>query len=770
MWSYLVAFALVSLIGSLASIRLLRIYGSTGEGDGRSGGWSGRWSFTPAMLGVTSGRLLAVASLLVLFLELLLIRWISSEIRIFAYLKNFVLIACFLGFGLGACLCRRRVSLLCLCAPLVLLTSLVAVPIRPLRAVIDSLPVLLTATSEIYVWGVGAAPLAGSALVGLLMAALIALPIFALIAICFIPAGQIVGWCLEQAPNGNRGYSINVLASLAGIVLYTLLAFLNQPPISWFAIAGSICAVLVWRSPFHRKAVIATFLSCVALLAWGRTAGTHWSPYQKLTIGPVTFDGEVVAYDLQTNGFWHQKIIDLSAGFVAAHPVLFQGAPIELNAYNIPYRFVEQPRSVLILGAGMGNDVAAALRAGAGRVAAVEIDPTIVALGRRLHFEKPYDSPRVRLVLDDARAYVQNAREAFDLIVYSLLDSHTTHSSFSSIRIDNYVYTKEAVDAARRLLSPEGVLIVKFQVQRPWIAGRLRDTLTAVFGREPLQIQGDHSGLTTSGSFFVAGSQDTIRRALSDERFAAYVAARSSIPVESAAPTTDDWPFFYQKHPGIPTSVAVISFLILVLGWMAVRNTGLAGRSIRWHFFFLGAGFMLLEALIISRMALLFGTTWVVNSVVIGALMLLIVAANLVGERFPRLPVPLLYLGIAVSIAVAFALPLQSLFFASPIARAVAAAVLLGSPVFFAGLVFIRGYAQAGFAGDALGSNLLGALAGGLLESLSLWTGLRALLIVAALLYGLSLVALRAHRGLVQRPIGIPLGRGTYTAPGRSLS
>jgi len=59
-----------------------------------------------------SERSFVLASFASLFLELLLIRWISSELRIFAYLKNFVLIACFLGFGFGAYLSRRRVQML----------------------------------------------------------------------------------------------------------------------------------------------------------------------------------------------------------------------------------------------------------------------------------------------------------------------------------------------------------------------------------------------------------------------------------------------------------------------------------------------------------------------------------------------------------------------------------------------------------------------------------------------------------------------------------
>ena len=48
-------------------------------------------------------------SFLVLFLELVLIRWIGTEIRIFAYLGNLVLVVCFFGVGLGCYWSERTV-------------------------------------------------------------------------------------------------------------------------------------------------------------------------------------------------------------------------------------------------------------------------------------------------------------------------------------------------------------------------------------------------------------------------------------------------------------------------------------------------------------------------------------------------------------------------------------------------------------------------------------------------------------------------------------
>src|SRR6201987_2722477 len=104
-------------------------------------------------LGGFSYRQLILISLLMLFVEMLMIRWVSSEIRIFAYFKNFVLVACFLGFGLGCYLCRRRVQLMAMVAPLLVLTLILKSPIYVLRRSIAALPALLGASAEVHVWG-----------------------------------------------------------------------------------------------------------------------------------------------------------------------------------------------------------------------------------------------------------------------------------------------------------------------------------------------------------------------------------------------------------------------------------------------------------------------------------------------------------------------------------------------------------------------------------------------------------------------------------------
>lgn len=167
---------------------------------------------------------------------------------------------------------------------------------------------------------------------------------------------------------------------------------------------------------------------------------------------------------------------------------------------------------------------------------------------------------------------------------------------------------------------------------------------------------------------------------------------------------------------------------------------------------------MLLEAQIVSKMALLFGTTWVVNAVVVSGLLCLIVGANLVYGALPRIPLSIAYAGLFLSLALMYAVPLQKLFFESWMLRGVVATLILCTPVFFAGIIFISSFARAGFRGSALGSNLFGSLIGGLLESSSLWFGLKSLTVIAALLYVGSAIFLRSGTasGAEQETVEVP--------------
>lgn len=703
--------------------------------------------------GGSSNTRLALVSCLGLFLEMLLINWISSELSLLGYFKNFVLIACFLGFGIGCYLSKRNIRLSCFVFPLLFVSLAVGLQWPSVALVRALLIETIGSASSMPFLGGPSAGIGIAYAMGLLAAVILfAIPFFTLVVFTFVPIGQMVGALIEQSgKDGVRAYSLNVAAGLAGIIAYTVLCFMAQPPAVWLSAAALITVCLVWRLPSQRWLFFILFAVIIAATSYAppSTTATYWSPYQKLKITPHHKSGELVSYSLTTNNSWYQQVINLSDPFVERHPELLGKNGVAYNLYNIPYHFYSHPPSALILGSGMGNDVAAALRNGAERVVAVEIDPVILKLGRMLHFEKPYDDPRVTVINDDARTYIQKSKERFSLIIFSLLDAQITGSHYSNIRIDNYVYTVEALRAAKKLLAPDGVCIIKFQVDHThWIAGRLQRLVATVFGQKPLEIQSEAGAYSPKGRFFIAGSKKRIEEALRDSIFNAYAHTHSHSVIQEVPVTTDDWPFFYQRTPGIPGSVIILSLVLFVCIWFLLRRLGLSRRRIQWHFFFLGAGFMLLEVQAVSKMALLFGATWIVNSFVVGGIMILIVCANLLVEKFRTFPLPWAYVGIGVTMALSYVIPLRFLFVDAAWLKTVLAALLLLSPVFFASIVFIRSYATGGFKGEALGANLLGALAGGLLESISLWTGLRSLLIIALAMYLASYLSLRFGRQL----------------------
>ena len=344
------AFIFVVGLSGIVSLWLFNVYGA-GTRDTASPAthsWMERWEFTPQDLGGFTYAKLALISVCGLYLELMMIRWVSSEIRIFAYFKNFVLIACFLGFGLGCYLVRRRTSLLSLLVPLATLALIVKLPWPALRQLIVNLPSYIGATSEVNVWGVPYIPMSLHSLGLLADATIVVVPMFALVSFAFIPIGQQVGWYLENAPNGIYGYTVNILGSLVGICLYTLLCFLFQPPAVWFFLGGIMLVWFLWPVARLRWASAAVLIFCVGLTALGPGGGAkdYWSPYQKLTLTPVHKDGELVSYQLTTNGSWYQQILNLSPSFVNSHPKYFEESPVTWNAYNLPYHFFPNPAAI----------------------------------------------------------------------------------------------------------------------------------------------------------------------------------------------------------------------------------------------------------------------------------------------------------------------------------------------------------------------------------------------------------------------------------------
>ena len=109
----------------------------------------------------------------------------------------------------------------------------------------------------------------------------------------------------------------------------------------------------------------------------------------------------------------------------------------------------------------------------------------IVRLGREHHPDHPYDNPRVNVVTDDARHFLRTTPKRYDLVVFALIDSLTLQSSFTSVRLESYMFTEESFRAVKDRLKPGGVLVIYNYFRERWLVDRLANTAAVAFGTEP---------------------------------------------------------------------------------------------------------------------------------------------------------------------------------------------------------------------------------------------------------------------------------------------
>jgi hypothetical protein len=677
-----------------------------------------------------NARRLFLSGLAALLWELILIRWLGASIRIVAYFANLVLISAFFGMGTGALLTRFRWRLESLIAPLAALATLLGVWLGGYWHV-------NIGRRDELIWAGGprGLGLSGSDAERVLSATVILALVYCATALLFAAFGQYIGRLFKTHPP-LRAYSLEVGGSLAGIGLFALLSSWQTTPTVWFAVGFVTLAALL--PPRLRDLAVVAVLGAVVLIGTRPNVSGHvWSPYYRITVEPIRTvtdreTGEEITFDppignvLTVNTDFHQMTLDLSP-----RPDEHAFVTEWRRFYDRPYRDVGAlpPGPLLVVGAGTGNDVAAALRNTDRRVTAVEIDPAIARLGRELHPEHPYQDPRVTLVIDDARSFFHRTDERYAMVVFGLLDSHRLLSAFSSVRLDNFIYTREAMDEVRSLLVPGGRVAVSFVTVRPWIHERLLALLDQSFDEET-RVSVDPSGYA-NGTLFVNGR----------DRETGPLASRTSQGGEIQVPT-DDWPFLYLRERAIPTHNMVFIGLALLLSAGALLLLPKGERRLRLPYFFLGAAFFLLETSNVVRMSLLYGSTWWVNTVVFAGILALVLLSNLTAH-FWRAPLGLCLAAMTVGILLAAGVPSERLLDLPPGPRAVVAVAVFLGPVYFGGLIFAQLIRRERRLFEAYGSNVLGAVLGGTGEYLSLLLGFRFLFFLALAFYVVVFLLLR---------------------------
>ena len=510
---------------------------------------------------------------LILFLELVLIRYLAGSVWNMGFFPNLVLMAVFIGMGLGFLFHQHiseerspwffQASVFVLGLLVVLLYY--KHPIVPgFSRWIGNLggEVFFTMSPhESSIWDYF----------------VFVIIFFSVISIFILISQRTAKFFRQFAP--LRAYTLDISGSCAGILAFMAMSWFQLPAWVWFILLIPLFAIVLGGSLIKRIFPVVAVLLVAAFYiyqqdqhllmdrAYKDIVEVKWSPYQKV---------EYIRKPTQhifVNGLGHQNMV---------------AAQLLPNSfYALPYQYRQQNNfpaveNVLVIGAGSGNDVATALIYGAKHVDAVEIDPVIAELGTKYHPSEAYKDPRVNLVINDARAFMTNTDRKYDLIVFALTDSLVKVSPMAQLRLENYIFTEQAVKTAYELLKKDGNLVFYNFYRMPWIKEKIERMIYTCTGRYPLtrsRKKSDFSVMILDQNLQV----DPPKTQMSLD-----------IPV-------DDWPFLYLQHRGIPSLylkvIAGLAAFVMILGFIlhrTLKNRDENSENFRYikaAFFFMGVAF-----------------------------------------------------------------------------------------------------------------------------------------------------------------------------------
>ena len=721
---------------------------------------------------------LFLISLLILFLELACIRWLPAHVLYLTFFTNTVLLAAFLGMSLGCLAASRPQSFLKYTPVLLLVTMMAAIGVGIERSRLESVfRVGNPASPQLVFFGTeygGQDPTRFFVPIEVVEAFF-----FVSVALVMLGPGQELGRAFTRVADRLQAYSLNILGSLVGIVLFAVCSELQLSPPWWFAVVALILGYFLLapgpvRPQASRVLAIGCLAAVVAVTFWtsgpyrskGEVIGAHiWSPYYR-----IDYDAKY-ARQLNVNLIAHQIMVarddKSSPSYAYSLPHLLQR-----DAGGPPFE------NVLVIGAGSGNDLSRALAFGAKHIDAVEIDPAIQKIGRDDHPDHPYQDPRVSVHIGDGRNFLRVGDGQYDLIIFALVDSLVLHSGYSNIRLESFMFTREAFADVKRHLKPGGVFVISNYFRQGWIVARLKDGLADTFGGDPLVLTLPYTPTidpeTSEGlTMLLAGNTDRIRDAFA--RSPAYRLAAGQAP----SPATPNGFGPEEQHRtgrslrasgarargrsgrrasgdrrlAVPLSARADDSVAQPsrhgdhgrAGAGAVRSvgsnrgqTGVRPGSDPRRMFFLGAGFMLIETKAVVDMALLFGSTWMVNTVVFAGVLVMVLAANLfVSRARPASLVPY-YVGLLLALAVTVIVPMDAFLGLPRIWQIAGASLLAFAPMLFAGVIFAVSFSRSPAPDRDFGANVAGAMTGGLAENASMLLGFRYLGLLVIAMYALS--------------------------------
>ncbi|MBA2541221.1 MAG: hypothetical protein H0V17_16385, partial [Deltaproteobacteria bacterium] len=325
------------------------------------------------------------------------------------------------------------------------------------------------------------------ALLCLALAAIAGVSLVGLVALSLAPfalAGMLVSeaYASRGSTRARATYALDLFAAASGcVVAPRLLGPLS--PIEIVIVLGLVCCALAVLLVGRRSIIALIAIAHVGLLVTGRAGylpdgpleallgsdlqekalsdsrasssaivDSAWSPLGRLDVHQAPGDRDK-RFGVYTDGmsptFMVQEARAKHGAFESTWGLLM----------SLPYRAL-RPDRVLVLGAGAGASVWLAKKYGASRIDAVEVNPAIPELlARWKQFAGDvYDQPGVRLFIADARRYLADTPERYDLIELAL--ALTGNGQAQASGMESHLYTVEAVQLYLSRLTATGVLVL----------------------------------------------------------------------------------------------------------------------------------------------------------------------------------------------------------------------------------------------------------------------------------------------------------------------
>ncbi|MEZ5357855.1 MAG: hypothetical protein R3F48_03425 [Candidatus Zixiibacteriota bacterium] len=504
------------------------------------------------------------------------------------------------------------------------------------------------------------------------------------------------------------------MADLIGAALGTLVAifFMNWFGTPWAVFLVAI-PILLAALISSRGALIAFPILLFILMAILGTKAESLLQLDRPQRAPVIYTHWDALAKVKIYDFGEYRGIEIDNA--ANSPILpFDGnwdkPEEEQMQYNIPVDYlIKQFDSCVFLGlgSGAGSDVMQALQFGAKEVHAVEInghvnkmmlegDPDGYILNDSITADDIittheftgglYDDPRVKVITEDARAYVRRHKNKFDVIFSLSSNSWAALASGSFAMAENYLFTVEAFEDYWQAMTDSGFMMMEHQFYMPRLVGEVITALenqgvehptdhfavydlpqlrrnAIVISKRPLDdslryhaiIDLTPEALGYINLLYPPADDSLAARAVNRIVTLGWQTMADSLPID-ITPCTDNRPYTAQlglwrnfsweqldklkpyDFLSFPTSmfmmVVILAVVVVILIPLNIIPYFISDKKLRalpWlYFFFIGMGFMVIEVILIQKYTLFIGAP--IYS--IATVLLTMLIASGIGSRF----------------------------------------------------------------------------------------------------------------------------------------